>query len=153
MLTAVRQVIDEVRDDLVLATYSLLGIAPRLSADKPARPKLLLDPVRAAVDRGVGVHLLLRGRNIGEAERRSWKLVRKNDRWSIDKVSTADQSTAATLESGSLLGTRAPFVAVSVPPSSAACNLDVPARQIQQNAGREIAEAAEPRLCLGPRNP
>lgn len=68
--TAMRAVIDGARSDLVLATYSLLGIAHRLSADKPARPELLLDPVRAAVDRGVDVRLLLRGRNIGDATRR-----------------------------------------------------------------------------------
>jgi phosphatidylserine/phosphatidylglycerophosphate/cardiolipin synthase-like enzyme len=70
VLTAIREVIDSARRDLLLATYSLLGVAHRLSADKPARPELLLDPVRAAVDRGVDVRLLLRGRNIGDATRR-----------------------------------------------------------------------------------
>jgi hypothetical protein len=70
VLSAMREVIDSARSDLVLATYSLLGIAHRLSADKPARPELLLDPVRAAVDRGVDVRLLLRGRNIGDVTRR-----------------------------------------------------------------------------------
>lgn len=70
VLSAMREVIDSARSDLVLATYSLLGIAHRLSADKPARPELLLDPVRAAVDRGVDVRMLLRGRNIGDATRR-----------------------------------------------------------------------------------
>ena len=70
VLTAMREVIDSARHDLVLATYSLLGIAHQLSADKPARPELLLDPIRAAVDRGVDVRLLLRGRNIGDATRR-----------------------------------------------------------------------------------
>jgi phosphatidylserine/phosphatidylglycerophosphate/cardiolipin synthase-like enzyme len=70
VLAAMREVIDGARSDLVLATYSLLGIAHRLSADKPARPELLLDPVRAAAGRGVDVRLLLRGRNIGDATRR-----------------------------------------------------------------------------------
>lgn len=70
VLTAMREVIDSARSDLVLATYSLLGVAHQLSADKPARPELLLDPVRAAVDRGVDVRLFLRGRNIGDATRR-----------------------------------------------------------------------------------
>ena len=70
VLTAMHEVIDSAHRNLVLATYSLLGIAHQLSADKPARPDLLLDPVRAAVDRGVNVSLLLRGRNIGDATRR-----------------------------------------------------------------------------------
>lgn len=70
VLTTIREVVDSAQNDLVLATYSLLGIAHRLSVHKPARPELLLDPVRAAVDRGVDVHLLLRGRNIGDATRR-----------------------------------------------------------------------------------
>lgn len=70
VIAAMREVIDSAQSDLVLATYSLLGIAYQLSDDKPARPELLLDPVRAAVDRGVDVRLLLRGRNIGDATRR-----------------------------------------------------------------------------------
>lgn len=70
VLSAVREVIDGARSDLVLATYSLLGIAHGLSPGKPAQPELLLDPLRAAVDRGVDVRLLLRGRNIGDATRR-----------------------------------------------------------------------------------
>jgi phosphatidylserine/phosphatidylglycerophosphate/cardiolipin synthase-like enzyme len=70
VLAAVRELIDSARSDLVLATYSLLGIAHGLSDREPARPDLLLDPVRAAVDRGVAVRLLLRGRNIGDATRR-----------------------------------------------------------------------------------
>lgn len=70
MRSAIREVIDSARSDLVLASYSLLGIAHQRSADKPARPELLLDPVRAAVDRGVEVRLLLRGRNIDDATRR-----------------------------------------------------------------------------------
>lgn len=69
VLTALHEVIDNAHDDLVLATYSLLGISHPLSANRPARPDLLLDPVRAAVDRGVDVRLLLRGRNIGDATR------------------------------------------------------------------------------------
>jgi phosphatidylserine/phosphatidylglycerophosphate/cardiolipin synthase-like enzyme len=70
ILTALHEVIDSARNDLVLATYSLLGISHPLSAKRPARPDLLLDQVRAVADRGVRVRLLLRGRNIGDATRR-----------------------------------------------------------------------------------
>lgn len=65
-----RDVAGAARHNLVLATFSLLGISHQLSANRPARPELLLDPVRSAADRGVGVRLLLRGRNIGDATRR-----------------------------------------------------------------------------------
>ncbi|WP_163507088.1 phospholipase D-like domain-containing protein [Fodinicola acaciae] len=50
---AIASVIASARTELLLATYSLVGIA--------RRPDLLLDHVRAAVERGVRVRMLLRG--------------------------------------------------------------------------------------------
>lgn len=59
---------DSARADLVIATFSIVGIAFRLQKYQ-SRPDLLLEPVRRAVDRGVRVRVLLRGRNFLPAAR------------------------------------------------------------------------------------
>lgn len=55
ILSAVHELIDGAETELLLATFSLKGIAEQ--------PGLLLEPLRAAVDRGVEVRMLLRGRD------------------------------------------------------------------------------------------
>ncbi|MEV0392000.1 phospholipase D-like domain-containing protein [Polymorphospora rubra] len=52
---AIEELIDSAREELLLATFSLDSMT--------ANPRLLLDPLRVAVDRGVRVSMLLRGRN------------------------------------------------------------------------------------------
>lgn len=59
---AVTDVIDRAKSELLLATFSVASMTyglPRAAA----RPELLYEPVCRAVDRGVRVSLLLRGRN------------------------------------------------------------------------------------------
>ena len=53
--TAIRRLVASARRELLLATFSLDGMVDR--------PELLLDGLRTAVERGVRVRLLLRGRN------------------------------------------------------------------------------------------
>ncbi|MEV0129609.1 phosphatidylserine/phosphatidylglycerophosphate/cardiolipin synthase family protein [Dactylosporangium sp. NPDC050688] len=55
ILDTIHSVIASAETSLVLATFSLDGLT--------GRPDLLVDPLRAAIDRAVDVRLLLRGRN------------------------------------------------------------------------------------------
>jgi len=55
ILAAVRSLIASAREDLLLATFSVDGMR--------AHPDLVLDPARAAVERGVRVRMLVRARN------------------------------------------------------------------------------------------
>ncbi|GIF96578.1 phospholipase D-like domain-containing protein [Catellatospora citrea] len=62
ILDAVRQTIDGATRELVLATFGI-GNMTYGTTRQPARPELLFEPLRAAVERGVRARLLLRGRN------------------------------------------------------------------------------------------
>jgi hypothetical protein len=59
ILDAIQQICGLARDDLVLASFSTKGLEDH--------PDLLFDPVRAAIDRGTRVRLLLRSRNFAAA--------------------------------------------------------------------------------------
>jgi cardiolipin synthase A/B len=61
ILDAIHQVCALAQKDLILATFSTKGLENH--------PDLLSDPVRAAIDRGVRVRLLLRSRNFQEARK------------------------------------------------------------------------------------
>src|SRR5262249_27708171 len=68
ILAALHDIIDTARTDLVLATYSIANMTrglPRMTA----LPELVFDPVRRAIERGVRVRMLLRGRNHARASR------------------------------------------------------------------------------------
>jgi phosphatidylserine/phosphatidylglycerophosphate/cardiolipin synthase-like enzyme len=69
LLHAAQELIGSAREELVLATFSIVGMTHPVSPRRPARPELLFEPVRDAVRRGVDVRLLLRGRNNGDAAR------------------------------------------------------------------------------------
>jgi len=69
LLDAAHDIINSASADLVLATFSIAGLTHPISRDHPAQPGLLFEPVRKAVDRGVDVRLLLRGRNNSDASR------------------------------------------------------------------------------------
>lgn len=62
------EVADSAQSDLVIATFSIVGIAFKLQKYR-SRPDLLLEPVRRAVERGVRVRVLMRGRNFLPAAR------------------------------------------------------------------------------------
>jgi hypothetical protein len=62
------EVSDAAQSDLVLATFSIANMSYRLPRAQ-MRPELLLEPVRRAVQRGVRVRLLMRGRNFLPAAR------------------------------------------------------------------------------------
>lgn len=62
------EVADSAQSDLVIATFSIVGIAFKLQRYR-SRPDLLLEPVRRAVERGVRVRVLMRGRNFLPAAR------------------------------------------------------------------------------------
>jgi phosphatidylserine/phosphatidylglycerophosphate/cardiolipin synthase-like enzyme len=68
ILDAVRQTIDGATRELILATFGI-GSMTYGTSRQPARPELIFDPLRAAVERGVRVRLLLRGRNNVPASR------------------------------------------------------------------------------------
>jgi phosphatidylserine/phosphatidylglycerophosphate/cardiolipin synthase-like enzyme len=61
ILAAIHQICGLARNDLVLASFSTKGLEEH--------PDLLFEPVRAALDRGVRVRLLLRSRNFAEARK------------------------------------------------------------------------------------
>jgi phosphatidylserine/phosphatidylglycerophosphate/cardiolipin synthase-like enzyme len=61
LLQAVRELVDSATEDLVLATDGVREMA--------AKPDLLLDKVRTAVERGVRVRLLIRARNDDRPQR------------------------------------------------------------------------------------
>lgn len=66
--TAMREIIDAAERDLILATFSIANMTYGLP-EHMARPDLLFEPVRRAVERGVRVRMLLRGRNHADAAR------------------------------------------------------------------------------------
>jgi phosphatidylserine/phosphatidylglycerophosphate/cardiolipin synthase-like enzyme len=68
ILDAIRDVINNAERDLVLATFSIANMSHPLPR-QVARPELLFEPVRRAVERGVRVRMLLRGRNSADAAR------------------------------------------------------------------------------------
>jgi phosphatidylserine/phosphatidylglycerophosphate/cardiolipin synthase-like enzyme len=59
---AIRSIVDAAESDLVLATFSIANMTAPLPRCR-ARPDLLFEPVCRALERGVRVRLLLRGRN------------------------------------------------------------------------------------------
>jgi phosphatidylserine/phosphatidylglycerophosphate/cardiolipin synthase-like enzyme len=61
ILAAIHQICALARNDLVLASFNTKGLEEH--------PDLLFEPVRAALDRGVRVRLLLRSRNSAEARK------------------------------------------------------------------------------------
>jgi Phosphatidylserine/phosphatidylglycerophosphate/cardiolipin synthases and related enzymes len=68
ILDAISEIIDSAQHELVLASYSIANMTHSLPR-MVARPELLFEPVRRAIDRGVRVSLLLRGRNNVQASR------------------------------------------------------------------------------------
>ncbi|MEV4320514.1 phospholipase D-like domain-containing protein [Actinocrispum sp. NPDC049592] len=65
---ALYETVENAQADLMLATFSIANMAHALPKT-PAEPKLLFDPVCRAIDRGVRVRMLLRGRNNVHAAR------------------------------------------------------------------------------------
>ncbi|MBV9765119.1 MAG: hypothetical protein JOZ48_09775 [Acidobacteriaceae bacterium] len=66
--TTIVAIADRAQRDLTLATFSIANISYPLPRAK-TRPDLLLEPVQRAVQRGVQVRLLMRGRNFLPAAR------------------------------------------------------------------------------------
>ncbi|MBW4700416.1 MULTISPECIES: phospholipase D-like domain-containing protein [unclassified Micromonospora] len=62
ILQAIRETVDNARSDLLLATFSVANMTYPLLR-MTARPEILFEPIRRAVERGVRVRLLMRGRN------------------------------------------------------------------------------------------
>ncbi|MFD0591984.1 phospholipase D-like domain-containing protein [Catellatospora coxensis] len=68
ILDAITDIVDSAEQDLILATYSIGGMAHAMGRVR-AEPSLLFEPVGRAIQRGVRVRMLLRGRNISDAAR------------------------------------------------------------------------------------
>jgi phosphatidylserine/phosphatidylglycerophosphate/cardiolipin synthase-like enzyme len=71
ILETIHDIIDRARRELILSTFSLSGLATRADIlTSPSAEDIIIDPIRRAVDRGVNVRLLLRGRNNMAGHRR-----------------------------------------------------------------------------------
>ncbi|MFI6290899.1 phosphatidylserine/phosphatidylglycerophosphate/cardiolipin synthase family protein [Nonomuraea sp. NPDC050790] len=65
---AIVDIVDRAEKDLILATFSVANMTYQIGRHPP-EPRLLFDPVRRAVERGVRVRMFMRGRNNMDAAR------------------------------------------------------------------------------------
>ncbi|WP_326551926.1 phospholipase D-like domain-containing protein [Micromonospora sp. NBC_01813] len=68
ILDDIRRTIDQAEHELILGTFSIGNMTFDMPK-APARPEILYDPVCRAIERGVRVRMLLRGRNHVESSR------------------------------------------------------------------------------------
>ncbi|MFF0319034.1 phosphatidylserine/phosphatidylglycerophosphate/cardiolipin synthase family protein [Micromonospora sp. NPDC005252] len=109
ILDSMRRTIDQAVEELILATFSIGNMTFGLPK-QPARPELLYEPVCRALDRGVRVRMLLRGRNISEASRAEASAFQKAgveiyaDRLTHAKGCIADRRTGSVFSANLMTG-------------------------------------------------